>query len=50
MLQTESNVPGKNMWNNIRHRIEIQFAPRVCKSQDFFNTFILIYPYLYTVV
>lgn len=26
------------------------FAPRICKSPDFFNTFILIYPYLYTVV
>lgn len=35
----------------IKRRIEkYKCAPWVCKSLDFFNTFILIYPYLYTVV
>jgi len=38
-------------FRNVALNVEAKykFAPWVCKSQDFFNTFILIYPYLYTV-
>lgn len=44
-------VFGKVLEIIVKRRIEkYKCALRVCKSLVFFNTFILIYPYLYTVV